>query len=427
MNKFYSLLSISIIFILFAFSCKPKTKQSEDTIIDTTKKDVKIENINFFLETSASMAGYLNSKSELKDILAPLLVSFESSKFDIKKLNLCTVSDTITFYDTIAKTFIEMVATDKNIANNKSSEFHKIFEKIAGYTNENDISIFVSDCLFSFSPEEVRKNNNINLENITTLRSNIQSVFQDLNSRNFGVSIFGFYSNFDGQYFTYQNNKRYIKNEKRPFYVWIIAKSDVLQLFEDKLKENKSLFPYVEELHFGSNNQITDCMIMFSMFKGAKFRTKEPYNSITEVNETPFEFLIALNLTSLDSLCKDTSYLMNNLIIKTSNSIKAEIISVTNSSGECKNAEEKNRAVNYTHFVKIKVNEMISKCDSIQISMESKLPEWYKDWSTMDDSKKENNLNKTWGFSEFVGGVITAYQLTEKDNNCINVNIKMIK
>ena len=59
------------------------------------------------------------------------------------------------------ESFTTDIATTR-IADKKSSELHKIFAEVAANTAPDDVSFVVSDCILSFSNEDVKNNLEIN-------------------------------------------------------------------------------------------------------------------------------------------------------------------------------------------------------------------------------------------------------------------------
>jgi hypothetical protein len=139
-------------FIISVFSCKPKPHK------EVTLPEKQVGKVNFFMETSASMAGYFNGPTEFVKDIPNLLVDIEGRELGGKgPLKIYYVADSLTLYPKTTKDFIRDISTTR-VANEKSSEMHKILEMIASKTDSNDISIFVSDCILSY-PDNVIKSN----------------------------------------------------------------------------------------------------------------------------------------------------------------------------------------------------------------------------------------------------------------------------
>ncbi len=204
--------TLRICFLFVFFSCTENKKKDKTPV----SSEHRIEKINFFMEVSGSMAGYLKGSTDFVKMIPNLLVAIEH-KVDSGRLKLHNyyIAESVLPFNGTTEDFIYTIAT-RHPAREKSSEMHKIFQMIADRTDSNDISMFVSDCILSYSDADIKGNMEINREKAEGgLKPFITSTFSKLQNKNeMCASVYGFNSDFDGTYYTYQNNRLPIKKRQ---------------------------------------------------------------------------------------------------------------------------------------------------------------------------------------------------------------------
>lgn len=255
------LLSICLLFLLAA--CTGNKKETKAT----PAAEPHIEKVNFFLEISGSMAGYLNGATDFVKTIPNLLVGIEH-KVDSGRLKVHEyyIADSVMPFKGNTEDFINDMST-RQPAKEKSSEMQNMFKMIADKTDSNDISMFVSDCILSYSDAEVKANKEINREKAEGgLKPLITSTFDKLQQKNnMCASVYGFMSDFNGTYYTYQNERITIKKGEavRPYYLWVIGNRALLKKFDAQLYKLESFKPDLA-MNFGLfDKSITDYHIFF--------------------------------------------------------------------------------------------------------------------------------------------------------------------
>src|SRR3954469_11651824 len=262
------------IFLLFLFAACTGNKKEEKKAANAPPH---IEKVNFFLEVSGSMAGYLNGSTDFVKTIPNLLVAIEH-KVDSGRLkeHEYYIGDSIIPFKGNTEDFINDMST-RQPAREKSSEMQNMFKMIADKTDSNDISVFVSDCILSYSDAEVRANKEINREKAEGgLKPLITSTFDRLQQKNnMCASVFGFMSDFDGTYYTYQNERIQIKKGQaiRPYYLWVIGNRELLKQFDAQLYKLESFKPDLA-MNFGVfDKPVTDYRIFFKYKKAGAWET----------------------------------------------------------------------------------------------------------------------------------------------------------
>lgn len=417
-RPFY-LLSLLAILCFYGCSDHPKVK---------TKAPVapKINNVHLFIETSASMGGYFRNDAQYKTIVSDLAVKVNQT---ISPVDIWFIADSLVKYGKTPVQFSSDIATTQ-IANRKSSELHQIISRIAAKTGANDVSILVSDCILSFPNADIKANPNINkIAAPSALKNNIYAAFSDLRKKGMGTSVYAFKSKFYGDYYDFQNVKTKLNGESRPFYIWVIANTQTLSAFDEKLADINSFIPE-KSLHFGLiDSAVTQYSIIPQVEKKGVWQ-KESATSLKKVEISagkPVQVCLAVNLNQLPAYAREVAYLEKNLQVickdcRTSLVVKEKAQA---DRAKLKTITQKQDLDAATHVLLLTVNQMDLNKSDIQLKLPLKYDTWYLDWSCPDDKVPAERANKTFAFEYLVNGVKEAYET--KNKNYIDFNITINK
>ena len=271
------------------------SKKRTEAVEKPVAKAAGINQIHFFLETSASMGGYLKGGTAFKDVVSEVVTKANT----IKPVTVYTISDAPKPYAGSLTAFVEGLATTP-LATGRSSELHKVFRQVGERAKGNNIAVLVSDCILSFPDVAIKNNPNINQTDASSvLKSEIYDQFTQLNKAGIGATVYAYTSPFNGTYYDYQNHKQKLSGESRPFYVWVIGKQELLDQFNTQLQELLTAKP-AKQLSFGSGKALTAYELFFSLNKKGDWRVEK--GNVTELAvkpAKPAEFAIGLNLSSL--------------------------------------------------------------------------------------------------------------------------------
>lgn len=386
----------------------------------------KMGKAQLYVETSASMGGYFRNDADYKTIISDLAVKVDK---EISVLSIYLVADSAVLYPKGATQFSSDVATT-SIANQKSSELNQIIKNIASKNKGNDVSIFVSDCILSYPNNAVKKNWEINkTEAPNSLKNNIFSTFSDLKKSGLATSVYAFRSKFYGNYYDYHNVKTKLNGEYRPFYVWVIAKREILSQFDEKLADISSFQPE-KALHFGLIDSAVHNYSIIPQVERAGTWSKDGGNSLKDVEINKGEKLkicLAVNLSSLPAYAREADYLNKHLQVN---------VKGCSATVEVKKKEDLNRTKlinknqvldlnSATHGIILQVNQMELEKAEVHLILPLKYDTWYKEWSCMDDKNIATAANKTFAFEYLIQGVIEAYDT--KNKNYVDLQITLNK
>lgn len=358
---------------------------------DSVQQPVTTNNfkLKVFVENSGSMDGYMCNGSELKDAIYGY-ASTLSSYADTTELNY--INSKIIPYRNEIKTFIRDLTPQKfrtSGGNRSNSDIAAMFEDILNQTDDNTISIFVSDCILDVPNGEAIdffENRSIEIRNAFTKHLNKHV---DL-----GVEIFQLESTFEGRYY-YSSGSEPLKDVKRPYYMWIIGNKNILAYV------NKQV-PFIEIKH-GVKNYFafsTNSIVPFEI-TNTRSVAKDNQCIPTKNRNGDYEFLIKANL---QSTLQGRDVLSN---ISNYNTITSDIMvnGITELPGSSSSL--------YSHIISVIIANA-SKGFAERISLKPlSVPAWLEEAN--DDTGKDikKNIDKTTGIKYLVQGVADAYKRQE--------------
>ncbi|RYY37427.1 MAG: hypothetical protein EOP46_02705 [Sphingobacteriaceae bacterium] len=390
------------------------------------KKEVK--NVHLYIETSVSMGGYFNNQTEFKTVVTDLASKVNG---EIKPVDIWFVSTQPVKYNGTVESFTKDIAIT-TIADKKSSELHKIFAEVAKRTATDDVSFLVSDCILSFSNEEIKNNPEINkTEANNSMRQSIYSTFLKLKNNKQAVGVYAFKSNFYGVYYDYQNVKTEIKGNKRPYYIWVIANKDILKNFIDRFTQISTFEPE-QSLYFGLTEEPVKQYGVLTQVEKAGEWSVDNKTEIVDAEipkDDSLKFCIGVNLENLPAYARNVTYLQKNLQI-TADGCTANFMVKTKSAQDpekIKGPQQNKLFKKSSHLLVISVTKMNMNDAVVNLKLPLKYDMWYENWSTDDDKdmKFSGNPSKTFAFKYLINGVKEAYETREK--NYIDISIPVSK
>lgn len=348
-------------------------------------------NLKVYIENSGSMDGYMCDGSELKDAVYSY-ASTLSSYADTTELNY--INSKIIPYHNEIKSFIRDLTPQKFRTaggDRSNSDIAAMFEDILNQTDDNTISIFVSDCILDVPNGDATdffENRSIDIRNAFTKHLNKHT--------GLGVEIFRLESTFKGWYY-YSKGKEFIDNVKRPYYMLVIGNKNILAYV------NKQV-PFSEIKH-GVKNYFafsTNSIVPFEI-TNTKGIAKGSYCIPSKTRDGNYEFLIK---TNLQSTLQGTDVLSNFLNY---NTITSSIIvnGVTELSGSSSSL--------YSHMISVIITNT-SKSFAERISLKPlSVPAWLEEVN--DDSGRDvrKNIDKTTGVKYLIQGVADAYNYKKQE------------
>ncbi|TAE27358.1 MAG: hypothetical protein EAZ91_16380 [Cytophagales bacterium] len=405
-----------LIIVALLWSCGGNKRKPKDEATKPAEKPATIGQIHFFLETSASMGGYLKGGTTFKDVVSEVV----NKSNQIAPVTVYTITDKPQAYNGGVGAFVESLATTP-LANGKSSKLHTIFGQVGAKATGNDIAVLVSDCILSFPDSEIKRDPEINRNNASSvLKNQINDQFASLSKKGISAMVYAFTSPFNGTYYDYQNKKSLLESEQRPFYIWVIGKQNLVADLDRQLQDRLSEKPS-RQLSFGSGEGMKKYDLFFGLNKKGDWRAER--GNVTEIKfgrkAEPAEFAIGLDLSGLPGYAQSPDYLKNNLVVKADNAT-LKLVSVqrrenVNTTKRMSDREQQLLARN-SHVVTFKIENLIADEATINLRLPVRFDTWYEtDWSTMDDRSPDGRRRKTFALVHLMNGVRGAYQTNTND------------
>ncbi|WDF67684.1 hypothetical protein PQ465_15390 [Sphingobacterium oryzagri] len=384
------------------------------------------EKVNVFIENSGSMDGYVNGITDYESVLSDIIVEANhyygkqnlSVSFITDKPYPAKISNINSFFKSL-----DPKKAPFNVGAKSVSELNELFRLVLDSTAKNDISIFVSDCIYSLDKSSSTINALVFQQNLT------KAVFLD-KSKEFPVSAYliQLFSSFTGTYYDHNNNKVKLKNESRPYYIWILGEESLLKQFLSKIKPKQ--YRGFGNSYFMTANHVDHVAfeLLASTNKLGRSRShrqdKMTLEQVELVNNV-FQFSFVANLSDYpdpDTFLDKGAY----EITPGFELVSVRPIPEKNQPALVKgNDWTKISDKGYSHIFTVKT-VMKNFPNDFHLAFVNKLPAWVSQYSTDDDSNMQNNKDKTFGLKYLVAGVQSAYEtLHETKDNTFSINLKL--
>ena len=376
--------------------------------------------VNVYLETSGSMNGYVDQgKSQFQQVVFDYLSNIQNSGL-FSEINLNYITDKITPKGNRVSTFINTL-TSQGIMNSSGSkattDIAALISKILENANDNQISIFISDCIFSpgsvTNPQAYLENQKISIRNAI-------KAYIDRNEH-VGCTVYRFISDFKGAYFDYKNKAKKI-SMPRPFYIWVFGSPLHLANIKANIPDSKFMGASVDNTWtiMSGNLSLYNGINEYGLLQPSPTNGNYKWQSKTEVASIKksgdhFEFTFGVDL-SLQVLLYGEEYATN---------IKNYYHLINKEIGEQLLGEFRQnniKAAKYTHDITVKSEKPFSKGD-LNIVFDGTIPQWVYEYSDSDDSVlTESNQLHTYGFNYMCEGIYAGFHANNTNNVTASYN-----
>lgn len=358
-------------------------------------KDLKV---NLFLETSGSMAGFMdiNGTTFQKDIWA--IVEGLDTKF-IKTFNIFEVrSKSLPLNHMSAAAFRSNLNTG-GFVSSSSTDIPEMLDSILNKTDKHSVSILVSDLIFS--PDNGSQ-------------AQIMQITTDIKKRFSGKKL--------GSVLLQLNSEFYqkVKVDNSPYYVWIMGAAPAVKAVSEFLKSGLDNSP--NEMDFGINHSVPAYSILPSESKvlnaSPTVCTQDgnfyAYTEFDNSESDKITFWVGVNLSTLPSYIKTPAYLQSNLELD-AGSAKARVLEVT-TTANIRNADDLKlvKTSKLTHMIRIEISQ-VSENAVLKLNVKRQRPFWVND---LDLEVEDNFRKKTFGLKKMVVGLENAYDTKQDIFKC---------
>ena len=339
---------------------------------DKTDEKLPAPIIKVFVENSGSMDGYVKGATDFENAVYSYLSDIQLAKLGIRGdsissvkniLELNYINSQVIQQPPDVQAFIkalEPYSFKQKGGNRGISDMADILEKIIEQTTDNDISVFISDCIFS--PGGQYKQNDNADEYLVSQQISIKTHFVEkmIENSQFSIIVMRLISQFDGWYYNKFDDKTYINNY-RPFYIWLMGNSKQLKRLMDSVNVSEIKGTGVKNIFMESqSNTILSYGILPQQGIG-KFNLDKsnPKTTITNAKADSKggknRFQLAIGVDYSQMLLPDEYLLNPNNYTISNNAYTIEIV------------KNSNKSSSYTHIIKLNLDQPIISKGLIKI------------------------------------------------------------
>lgn len=372
----------------------------------------------FYLERSGSMVPYdaANGDGRFKAAIVRMLNSLPNE--DNNKIYV--VNSSINEYPQGVRKFLadnNIFEATRSIGDASYTDFAVIFRDILDHTAANEVSILVTDMIYS-----TKNMNGINPQKVfAEAQGMINSVFKN-NVKDKSMLIIKMNSSFNGMYYSYDSpsGKRY--DGQRPYYIVIVSnKENIARLTQDS---SYSTFCQFKEMDGYENEYLFETSEIYSPHYSllmsypdikARFRPEKGQTSqITEIEDVePENGTSSIQLVvaaDLGRMFIDDNYLSDkrNYVVESDDDIKIKAIMTIDR--QHITPAEKKYAEKVTHVFVLETKKITTDQD-VRIRLKNALPQWVEQSSSDDDANiaAPEFARTTFGFKYIMKGIYESY------------------
>lgn len=375
---------------------------------DVSRYARKQLSLTIYFERSGSMVPYdaPGSRGQLKKAVNDLINFFPSSD----KVSINIVNDAIYPYTGSIDEFLQdrnIYASTQGVGNASYTDFQKIFTDILRVQQPGNVSVVVSDLIYS--PADTR---DVSLEKIFNEENSLATrIFKQYKGKS--IVVHQLMGDYRGKYYPY-NGKPFNYAGQRPFYLVVVADSRVMDAMAANAEFHQFMHPSaaVHTYRFNQAEQGVDCCVLPDWKDDAgRFRVDhhDPLRLIKCEGDKTTGVLCFSVAAKLDGLQKDAKFLAdaNNYQLKSMNGFQLKVSPITS---DMITGNNKSYLESKTHLLTF-TGKMQNPRDEITVSLTNEFPAWIEQSSATTDVSPSvaNFATTTLGLKEFLGGIASAF------------------
>ncbi len=374
-----------------------------------------------YFERSGSMIPY-DSKSgggQLKKTVNDLINFFP----DGTSATINIVNDNIYPYKGSIESFLQdrdIYASTEGVGNAAFTDFRLIFDKILNAQKPGQVSVLVTDMIYS--PKDTK---DLSVDKIFNEENSLAtSIFKRNNGKS--LIIYKLQGDYNGKYYPY-NQAAVEYRGKRPYYVLIIADAKVLdRMAADKAYE-RFLSPTGAVASYRFNQAQSDIAFNFVLDwkdDAGRYRpSRDDKSTLThcEGDRTTgvLSFTVAVNLAGLG---KSADFLSDaaNYDLSSQSDFRLTVKPVAQSDITNNNRKQ---LEGMTHLLTF-TGKFKGSSDDITVRLRNDFPEWIATSSSSDDTSTSSSsfATTTFGLEHFLRGIAAAYP--QSDYATLTIHLK---
>lgn len=364
--------------------------------------------LTVYFERSGSMTPYdtPGGGGQLKKAVNDLINFFPSK--DGVKINI--VNDNIYPYSGTVDSFLQdrnIYESTKGTGNASYTDFKLIFEKIIQAQKPGNVSVLVTDLIYS--PQNTA---DVSIEKILNEENSVAtSIFKTYKGKS--IIVNQMMGDYNGQYYPY-NGQPFAYNGKRPFYLIIVADASTIDRMSADDKYAKFLHPSAVKNSYRFNQAqselnvkvVPDWKDNVGRFRVARDEQNKLIDCEGDRETGILCFTIAANLKPLN---KDDAFLSNvaNYTVQSQSGFGITIRAISPD-----DITNNNRTYldGMTHLITAK-GKFNTSHDELSITLANQFPNWIKESSSTSDtdSSVAGFATTTFGLERFLQGIYDAF------------------
>jgi len=403
-----TLLLITAVFVMT--SCDSRADRHEEAEGENTPEyqesgtSKKINKVNFFIENSESMFGYVRGATEFVDVLTELAQKTDlvrlNTNFDFKFINgrenpvITPIGDSARLLTNILN------PRGFNVGNIMYSDLNAMFEIALANSGDKNVSILISDCIYDVGDQPNP------LSAMISAGKNLRTLFiHRLEEENLQTLVVQLSSRFRGKFFPGMGGVIPDLDQQRPYYVWIFGDSDLLnkhfsETYLSRLPGYKNMARFFKADDFNIPYEVVSYNDI-----GSYRQNRTNLNTISAVqpdrNTNEFQFSFAVNLKSIpypesykvditNYICSDNYQIID---INTANVLSPLLF--------------KSLPFVPTHVITVKA--IGSPIGTLNVELKYDFPKWIEESTVDNDRQPPVDTNTTFGLSQLIKNVKEAY------------------
>ena len=362
--------------------------------------------LTVYFERSGSMVPYdqRGGGGQLKKAVNDLINHFPAGS----KVEINIVNDGIYPYQHTVDEFLkdrDIYQSTAGVGNASYTDFQLIFNKILEAQRPGNVSVLVSDLIYS--PQDTH---GVSLDKIFNEENSLATrVFARYKGKS--VVVQQFMGDYSGKYYPY-NGVPFEYNGKRPFYLVIIADGDVMdQLAQDKRYSGVLDASGVHNSYrFNQGTAEVPCRVLPEWKDNAgRFRVKHGDNIVLAkcAGDRQTGKLCFSLAADLSGLMQNDAMLTNPANYEVS-SIDGYTLTVQPITQDMLTSNNKEYLEGMTHVLTL-VGDLKSPRDEVHIALRNELPGWVRQSSSDNDTNAGGSFSTTTlGLEQLLGGMFDA-------------------
>jgi hypothetical protein len=301
----------------------------------------------------------------------------------------------------------------KGIGDPAYTDFGAIFDNILNKTGDDEISILVTDMIYS-----TRNMAGVNPQKVFAEAQGMTNAVFKSEVRNKSMLIIKMNGSFNGPYYAYNNSVRQYSG-RRPYYIVVVGSNDnIARLTTDKnyqpfarfadLKGYEDMYLFetddVYEPYYSILLNNPDIRGRFQPERGQSTQITDIDNVEVDRNSGDIRLALAVNL---DGMLIDEDYLTDTGNYEVESDDKISIREIRKIADKDVTPAEKKYLDKATHIFVLEMKEMKNDQD-VRIKLMNRLPAWVEASSNDDDTNVD--ARTTFGLKYLLQGIYNSYR-----------------